>query len=152
MALWHRYEGQPFHPAEFVVEQDYYQPNSRAADLYARGTVDGNREWMDLVPYLQSQNLPHWPHGRAELELAVPPGNIDSHLFFPQASKVEVACGRTPTRQRPEAYYRTAMNAVKYGGWGMAGCTLIIFLLMMIRARGLKLSESAHTIPSGIST
>lgn len=148
---WHRYEGQPFHRAEFVVEQDYFQPYPRAADLYASGTVEGHREWMDLGPYLHARNLYHQPHGRDELQAWVPSGTSIPIYLFPTLkgrSRVRMYSGTPPA----EAYHRTAMNAVQYGAWGMAGCALIIFLLMRIRAACFKQPDSALTISSVIST
>lgn len=130
---WHRYEGQPFHRAEFIVQHDYYQKYSKSADLYASGLVDGQREWMDLKPYLQSQNPDCRPRGREELELCVPPGTSIPIYLFPDLKgrlRVPLYSETLPA----EAYRRTAMNAAKYGLGGMAVSGLAIFLLIRIRA------------------
>jgi hypothetical protein len=137
---WHRYEGQPFHRAEFVVEQDYYQPYSKAADLYASGTVEGHQEWMDLVPYLRSKNL-YQPHGRGELESWVPPGTSIPIYLFPNLkgrSRVRLYDDTPPA----EAYHRAAMNAVHYSLGGVALCAVTILLLLKIRAGYSR--QSAH--------
>jgi hypothetical protein len=139
---WHRYEGQPFHRADFVVEHDYYQPYSKHADLYASGMVEGNREWMDLVPYLQSQKLNRWPHGVGELESLVPAGTVIPIYLFPglrSRSRVRLYSDTPPAEQ----YYRTAMKALNYGLCGMAVCALAIFLLVRVRASRFEQSSPA---------
>lgn len=147
---WHRYEGQPFHRAEFVVEQDYYQSYSKHADLYASGMVEGHREWMDLVPYLRSQGLSRWPHSREELELSALPGTSIPIYLFPSLkgrSRVRLYSDTPPA----EEYHRTAMHAANYGLVGVSVCALIIFLLVRMRAGYFKQQDSALTFPSGSS-
>jgi hypothetical protein len=147
---WHRYQGQPFHRAEFVVEQDYYQPYSKHADLYASGTVEGHREWMDLVPYLHSQNLYRRPHGRDELELLVPPGTSIPIYFFPSLksrSRVRLYSAMSPA----EEYHRAAIKALDYGLCGMGVSALAIFLLIRIRAGYFRQSACDLAPSAGIS-
>jgi hypothetical protein len=129
---WQRYGGQPFHRAEFVVEHDYYQAYSKSADLYANGTVEGQREWMDLKPYLYARNL-YRPHGAAELEAWVPPGTSIPIYLFPNLkgrSRVRLYADASPA----EAYHRAAMKAANYGLGGVAFSALAMFVLTRIRA------------------
>jgi hypothetical protein len=148
---WHRYEGQPFHRAEFVVEQDYYRSYSKHADLYASGMVEGHREWTDLVPYLRSQGVSRWPHGREEVELSVPPGTSIPIYLFPGLkgrSRVRLYSDTPPA----EEYHRRAMHAANYGLIEVSVCALIIFLLLRIRAAYVGDSSSAPAISSGGAT
>ena len=55
------YAGQNFHVSNFTVTQVYYQPRrgphgvDNIPSLLAKGTVEGNVEWMNLRPYVPAQ-------------------------------------------------------------------------------------------------
>ena len=84
---WHRYEDASYHHRDFQVTRVYYQARRKGgADVYASGTVDGDREWMNLGPYLQ-----HGPTSQAELDSLVPVGTSISVYFFPSLKGV-LAC------------------------------------------------------------
>lgn len=137
---WHLYQGQPFHRSEFHVTRVYFQKLSRGSDVYASGTVDGNREWMNLVPYLQTR-----PADQAELESRVPPGTtIPIYLYsdLQGRSRVQIFGDLSPA----EAYRRSAINAVNYGLCSLAVLAGCIFVLTRAR-RGCfveELSESSY--------
>jgi len=136
---WHRYEGQPYHRADFVVMRTYYQRGSKGAvDAYASGMVDGSREWMGLRPYLQTV-----PRSPEDLETRVPVGTSIPIYLFPEMkgrSRVRVYSD-TPTA---ESYHRAAMNAVNYGLGGVALSAAMIFVL--IRLRRLCFAETDPSI------
>jgi hypothetical protein len=141
---WQRYEGQPFHRAEFVVDHDYYQRNSKSVDLYASGTVEGHREWMDLETYLRAQNFSR-PRGQGELELQVPVGTSIRIYFFPNLksrSRVRLYSSTAPA----DAYRQSAMNALRYGLAGIAVCGLAIFVLVKIRDGYLQQSATETSL------
>src|SRR5580700_3991714 len=52
-----RVQGQPYHATTFQVTRPYYQKSAGMhgpdVAVYASGIVEGNKEWMDLVPYLK---------------------------------------------------------------------------------------------------
>lgn len=125
---WHRYQGQPYHRSEFVVTHTYYQRGSKGAvDAYASGTVDGNREWMSLRPYLNTI-----PRSQAEVDARVPVGTVIPIYLFPGMkgrSRVRVYDG-IPAAQ---AYHESAMKALNYGLLGLAGCSAMIFVLSRLR-------------------
>lgn len=75
---WHEYEGQPFHRSEFVVRKVYYEKHSKSRSFYASGTVEGQKEWMSLQPYLHRM-----PGSQAEAENSVPTGTSIPIYFFP---------------------------------------------------------------------
>jgi len=125
---WHRYEGQRYERAEFHVRQVYFQRESRGGvDAYASGTVDGNKEWMSLLPYLYTQ-----PRNQNDLEMKVPPGTSIPVYLFPSLkgrSRVCVVADVPPA----EGYRRSAMEALKYGSLGVVISAGILFLLVRLR-------------------
>jgi hypothetical protein len=125
---WHRYEGQPCHVSELQVDRVYFQRGSKGGvDAYARGTVEGQREWMDLIPYLHFV-----PRTEAELESRVPPGTIIPIYYFPAMkgrSRAQVYEDTPPA----EASHRTAVNAANYGLLGLIVTAGVIFVLARLR-------------------
>lgn len=125
---WHRYEGQRFHEADFVVKRPYYQKHSKGGpDLYASGTVEGNSEWMSLRPALQIL-----PHNQDELDSQVPPGTSIRVYYFPEMqgrARVQVYTEVPPA----EASHREAMKILNYSLIGLAVCAALIFLLAQVR-------------------
>src|SRR5579864_4123955 len=76
---WHQYQGAAYHRSDFQVTRVYYQRHSRGAvDIFASGTVEGQREWMNLVPYLHRV-----PHDQNELDERVPVGTSIPIYLFP---------------------------------------------------------------------
>ncbi len=125
---WHRYQGQPYHVTTFQVTHVYFQKLMKGGrDFYASGTVDGQREWMSLEPYLRSR-----PRDLAEVEERVPVGTSIPIYLFPELkgrSRVRVYADTPPA----DAYHRAAMNAVNYGLTGLAICGALLFLLSRVR-------------------
>ncbi len=125
---WHRYQGQAYERTQFQVVRAYYQAHSKGGpSLYASGTVDGQREWMDLQPYL---HVP--PHDQSELEAQVPRGTSIPIYLFPGLkgrTRVQLNDGVLPS----DAGQRDAMAALK-GGLGGLGVTAFL-LLVLIRLR-----------------
>jgi hypothetical protein len=133
---WHQYEGQRYQHSEFKVMRVYYQRGGlhNSVDLSASGTVDGNRERMNLRPYLRAI-----PHDEDELYSMVPAGTTIPVYLFPNLkgrARVQLNSGVLPA----EAGYRTAMDTLHYGLLGLAVAAGIIFLLS--RARNLCYLES----------
>ncbi len=125
---WHRYEGQPYHVSEFQVERVYFQRGSKGGvSAYARGAVEGQREWMDLIPYLHLV-----PRTEAELDSRVPPGTIIPIYYFPGMkgqSRAQVYEETPPA----EASHRTAIRTANYGSLGLVVTAGVIFVLSRLR-------------------
>lgn len=137
---WHRYEGQPYQVTTFQVAQVYYQRHSKSTDLYARGMVDGQREWMSLQPYLHTR-----PRSQAELEDAVPAETSIPIYLFPEMkgrSRVRVYSDTPPA----EAYHRTAIKTAEYAPIGLAICCALLFILT--RVQHLCFSEATNAVPA----
>ena len=135
---WHRYEGQPYHVTTFQVTRLYYQRHSKSTDLYASGTVDGQREWMSLQPYLHTR-----PRSQAELEDAVPAGTSIPIYLFPEMkgrSRVRVYSDTPPA----EAYHRAAIKTAQYAPMGLA--ISVGLLLILNRARRLCYSDVPNAL------
>ena len=136
---WHRYQGQPYHVTTFQVTRAYFQKVGKGGiDAYASGTVDGDREWMNLRPYLQTV-----PRSQGELEARVPSGTSIPIYLFPELKgrlRVRVYSETPPA----EAYHRTAMNAANYGLGGAALSAIVIFVL--VRLRRMCFAETAPSI------
>lgn len=126
--LWHQYEGQAYHQSEFQVTQVYFQRGSKGSiSAYASGMVEGQKEWMSLIPYLHQI-----PRSKAQLDELVGSGDTIPILYFPQMkgrARVRFDDGVPPV----EAGHRDAMNALKYGSLGFALSSLLIFFLNRLR-------------------
>jgi hypothetical protein len=135
---WHRYEGQPYHRSDFVVTNTYYQRGYKGAvDIYARGTVEGQREWMSLQPYLHTR-----PRNQSELDERAPAGTSIPIYLFPQMkgrSRVRVY-DVTPAA---EAYHRTAINALNRSLEGLGLTGILIFVLSRCRKMCFAETDSA---------
>jgi hypothetical protein len=125
---WHQYEGQPYHQSDFVVKQVYFQRGSKGGvDAYASGTVEGQREWMNLIPYLHVV-----PRSEAQLDSLVGPGITIPIFYYPELkgrARVQFDDGVLPN----EAGRLAAMNALKYGFLGLAVSAGMIFALSRLR-------------------
>ena len=125
---WHRYEGQPYQRSEFQVVRAYYQTHTKGGtDIFASGTIDGQREWMNLEPYLRTR-----PHDQNELDARVPRGTSISVYLFPGLkgrSRVQINNGVLPG----EASQREAMSAMKYGLGGLSVTAFLLLVLIRLR-------------------
>src|ERR1700722_18976921 len=67
---YERVQVQPYHATTFQVTRPYYQKSAGMhgpnVSAYASGMVEGNKEWMNLVPYLK-----HVPRDQAEVNDSV---------------------------------------------------------------------------------
>lgn len=124
---WHRYEGQPYHRSDFQVVQVYYQRHSKSTDVYARGIVEGQREWMSLQPYLHMT-----PRSQQELELRVPSGVLIPIYYFPSMqgiSRVQVYKDMPPA----EESHREAIAVLRGALTALGIMGVILFALIQAR-------------------
>jgi hypothetical protein len=125
---WHLYEGQAYHQGEFQVSRVYYQKHTKGgADIFASGTVEGQKEWLSLRPFLHKT-----PHDQQELESLVPSRTSIPIYFFPNLkgrTRVQVLEDRPPA----QASHRNAINTLNYSLIGLAAAAGIIFLLSRLR-------------------
>lgn len=124
---WHQYEGATYHRSDFQVEEVYYQRHGKGTDIYAKGIVEGKRETMNLVPFLDEK-----PRNQAELDEQVPVGTSIPIYFFPEMkgrARVQVYREIAPADESRQ----TAMDAFKYGLGGLALNAGIIFILLRLR-------------------
>jgi|HubBroStandDraft_6_1064221.scaffolds.fasta_scaffold537200_1 hypothetical protein len=133
---WQRYKGATYHQSDFLVDQVFFHRIGKGVDIYARGTVDSQREWMTL-PHSQ------YPvRNQSELEERVPAGTSIPIYFFPgMKGRLRVR----PYQEIPtaDAYHRDAINALEYGLGGLAICGGILFILLRLRAGCFEQSENA---------
>jgi len=136
---WHQYEGQSYHQSEFQITQVYFQKGRKGAvDAYASGTVEGQREWMNLIPYLHQI-----PRSEAQLDDLVGPGITIPIFFFPKLkgrARVQFDDGIPPA----EAARVDTIKALKYGFLGAALSAGMLFLLS--RLRGMCYDNSAAAL------
>ena len=125
---WHRYEGHPYQRTDFVVTRVYFQTHTRGGpSIYASGTVEGNKEWMDLEPYLNFR-----PHSQQELETQVTAGTVIPVYFFPDLKgRTRLQVSRNPPPA--EASRRAAMSTLNSSLVGLAVMAGIIFVLFLLR-------------------
>ncbi len=141
---WSRYQtyqGQPYHRADFVVMQTYFQRGSKGSvDVYASGMVEGHKEWMSLAPYLHAR-----PHDIGELEEHVPPGTSIPIYLFPNLKgrmRVEVYSD-TPIAER---YHQGAMKVLNKAPLAFVLVGGILFLLIRLRRSCVREDESAAAL------
>ena len=125
---WHQYEGHRYERTEFVVTKAYFQTHVRGGPyLYASGTVEGNKEWMSLRPYLKFA-----PSSQEELDTQVGVGTVIPVYFFPDMkgrARVQVLSDPPPA----EASRRAAMSTLHSSLIGLAATAGMIFLLVLLR-------------------
>jgi hypothetical protein len=125
---WHQYEGQRYERSEFQVQRIYWQKGNRGSiSAYASGTVEGNREWMNLLPYLHIV-----PRSEEEPSLHVSPGTTIPIYFFPGLkgqARVQIVTDPPPA----EASRREAMKTLNYAFGGLALMGGILFALVRLR-------------------
>jgi hypothetical protein len=124
---WHQYEGHPYQRTDFVVTKVYYQAHRGGPYIYASGTVEGNKEWMSLRPYLN-----YVPRSQEELESGLAAGTVIPVYFFPDMkgrARVQILSDPPPA----EASRRAAMRTLNSSLVGLAGTAGILFLLFLLR-------------------
>lgn len=135
---WQQYEGKSYHRADFEVTRVYFQRGSKGGiTVYASGTVDGQREWMGLIPYLHTR-----PRNQAEADEQVPVGTSIPIYLFPDLkgqARVRIVGAVPPA----EGYHRTAMDALKNSLEGLALAGVLIFVLLRLRAACFAKDEAA---------
>jgi len=135
---WQKYEGQSYHRADFEVTRAYFQRGSKGGiSVYASGTVDGQREWMDLESYVATR-----PRSQAELDEQVSAGTSIPIYLFPNLkgrSRVRVLQRIPPA----DAYHRTAVEALEYGLGGVLLSGIVVFVLLRLRASCYEEKEGA---------
>lgn len=126
-----RVQGQPYHATIFQVIRPYYQKSAGMhgpyIQVYASGMVEGDKEWMSLIPYLKQV-----PHNQAELNDLVPPGTeIPVYLFsgLKGRSRIQVNDGLPPG----EASRRTETWVLSHVPLALVVLAVLIFLLVRIR-------------------
>jgi hypothetical protein len=127
--LSQKYKDQPYHRSDFIVTRTYFQRTGKGGlDLYASGTVDGNKEWMNLQPFLGNVR----PHDEGELNDLVPEGtSIPIYLFPGMKGHMRIRVySETPSA---EGYYRAAMSAVKTSLSILAVTIVVLFFLVRFR-------------------
>jgi len=125
---WHKYEGHPFHRADFEVQQVYYKQGQRrwSRDAYAVGLVEGNRESINAADYLQ-----YVPGSQAELDDRVPPGTRIPVYFYPEMKgrdRVQVYEGLPPA----ESSRLMAIKVAKCSLLILAGTGVVVFVLVRL--------------------
>jgi hypothetical protein len=125
---WRQFEAQPYHRSDFQVAKVYYQRHSKGGvSVYASGTVEGQREWMDLEPYL---HLPHY--SEAEVNELVPTGTSIPIYLFP-ALKGQARTQVFNAVPTAEMHRRAANAAISNGLFGLALAGAILFLMVRLR-------------------
>lgn len=126
-----RVQGQAYHATAFQVTRPYYQKSAGMhgpdVAVYASGTVEGNKEWMDLLPYLK-----RYPPGQAELNDSVPPGTVIPVYLFPNLkgqSRIQVIDVLPPG----EASRRTEIWVLRRAPVALAVLGALILLLVRVR-------------------
>ena len=124
-------QGQPYHATTFQVTRPYYQRSQgiHGPDIavYASGMVEGNKEWMNLLPYLK------WvPRDQRELNDAIPPGTVIPVYLFPNLegqSRIQVIDVLPPG----EASRRTETWVLQHVPVALAVLGALILLLLRTR-------------------
>jgi len=129
--VYRRFQGQPYHATAFQVLRPYYQISAGMhgpdIQVYARGLVEGNKEWMDLLPYLKRT-----PNGQGELNDLVPQGTVIPVYLFPNLKgrmRVQVIGALPPA----ETNYNAEMLALRKGSIALAALGALLFVLVLIR-------------------
>jgi hypothetical protein len=126
-----RVQGEPYHATTFKVIRPYYQKSAGThgpdVAVYASGIVEGEKEWMSLLPYLKRD-----PGDQAELDDSVPPGKLIPIYLFPNLkgqSRIQVIDVLAPG----EANRRTERWVLRHAPVALAVLGALILLLLRIR-------------------
>ncbi len=124
-------QGQPYHATSFQVIRPYYQKSAGMhgpdVAVYASGIVEGEKEWMNLLPYLKRV-----PRDQAELNDSVPPGTAIPVYLFPNLkgqSRIQVIDVLPPG----EASRRTETWVLRRAPVALTVLGTLILLLLRIR-------------------
>jgi hypothetical protein len=131
-----RLQGQPYRATTFQVTRPYYEKSAgmHGPDIavIASGVVEGQKEWMNLVPYLRRAPPDLFPQDQAELNDLVPPGTVIPVYLFPNLKgqlRIEVIEVLPPG----EANRRTETWVLRHAPGALAVLGALIFLLVRIR-------------------
>jgi hypothetical protein len=132
-----RVQGQPYHATTFQVTRSYYQKSAGMhgpdISVYARGTVEGQEEWMDLFAYLKRAEVNKRSlSDQAELNALVPPGTVIPVYLFPNLkgrSRIQLIDVLPPG----EASRRTETWVLRRAPVALAVLGGLIFVLVRIR-------------------
>jgi hypothetical protein len=148
-----RIQGQPYHATTFQVTRLYYQRSAGMhgpdISVYASGMVEGEKEWMNLVPYLRRVPRDRFPQNQGEVNDLVPPGTVIPVYLFPNLkgqSRIEVIDVFPPG----EASRRTKTWVLQRAPVALAVLGALIFLL--VRIRRLCSSSAAQVISGSCSS
>jgi hypothetical protein len=126
-----RVQGQPYHATTFEVIRAYYQKSAGThgpdISVYASGMVEGQKEWMNLVPYLKPI-----PRSQEELNNAVSPGAEIPVYLFPTLkgqSRIQTIGDLPPG----EASRRTEKWVLSRAPLALVVLGALIFLLVRMR-------------------
>lgn len=145
-SAWQRFQGQSYHATTFQVARVYYRhiPGNHGGsiDMHASGTVEGQKERMNLFPYLNTK-----PRSQPELESMVPAGSvIPIYLFSDLKGTARVqAIGPLPPA---EANHKEAMLVLNRALTMIASLGGVIFALVRIRR---SIMERREQVPVQVS-
>jgi hypothetical protein len=136
---YQRFAGQRYHATTFQVARVYYRytpgPHGGSAYMHASGKVEGNKEWMNLAPYLSTK-----PRSQGELESMVQAGTIIPVYLFPDlkgTTRVQIIGPLPPA----EANHTQAMLALNRTLTVSAVLGAVIFVLVRIRRSSIERGE-----------
>jgi len=125
---WEHTQGQSYHATSFRVIQVYFeQPTKGPPQVFASGTVEGKKEWMDLLPYLKRV-----PRNQGELQALVPAATVIPVYLFPGlkgGGRVRIIDSADPAA----ADHQRAVGAFLFGPVAMAALALLVSVLARIR-------------------
>jgi hypothetical protein len=140
-SAWQRFQGQSYHATSFQVARVYYRhtPGSHGGSTYmhASGVVEGNKEWMNLFPYLNTK-----PRTQEELESMVPAGTVIPIYLFSDlkgTARVQLIGPLPPA----EANHKQAMLVLNRALTMIAALAAAIFALVRIRRSSMERREQA---------
>jgi hypothetical protein len=130
-AAYNRFEGQPYHATSFQVTRPYYQRSAgmHGPDIavYAKGLVEGQEEWMGLIPYLKRM-----PSGQDELNNLVPRGTVIPVNLFPGLTgqrRIQLI-GALP---QAELNHQAEMAALRQWSIAAGGFGALVLVLVGVR-------------------
>ena len=136
---WQRFQGHSYHATTFQVARVYYRhtPGNHGGsiDMHASGTVEGQKEWMNLFPYLNTK-----PRSQQELESMVPAGTVIPVYLFSDlkgTTRVQLIGPLPPA----EANHRQAMLVLNRTLALVAALGAVIFVLVRIRRSTMERRE-----------
>lgn len=136
---YQQYEGRRFERADFIVTQAYFQRGSKGSiSVYASGTVDGQKEWMDLESYYRART-------NDDLQEHVPPGTSIPIYYFPSLkgrSRNQVYSDTPPA----ESYHQAMMAVITEAPPAWLLTAAVVFLLVRIRRSCVREEDFGSTL------